>query len=410
MTKRVLALALTVLAALLTPIALGTLPSASAATYEWTLSDVTFGDGGTMTGTILIDDAGTPLHAAFVTSGGSNPQLSAGHTYQGVPFPLIGGGWSVNATTGFDFYVRLFLNDLTNVATGGSVPFSTASYECDNCGSFRTVASGSLVKGALVDTSAPVITPAVDPQHPDGTFGWYTSNPTVSFTVADPDSPVTGQTGCGPQTVSSDVAAVTFTCQATSTGGTTSESVTVRRDTTPPTLAPKVTTTKPLLRGALAFTTNASDATSGILEAECDIVSPSATAGLQERVCYATDVAGNQTYRTVRYLVQYALKPLVVTGVRRVGRTVTVSTQVVDAKGRPINDAEAAGLGCRVKLVVTGAGKRTVCLKYVARTDRFVHTWKLTAKGRANLQVAATYPGSPTRTVGTPIGITVLKR
>jgi hypothetical protein len=57
--------------------------------------------------------------------------------------------------------------------------------------------------------------------------------------VSDPDSAISSQTGCDPSTVTSDTAGVTFTCTASSTGGTNSQSVTIKRDAT----APSVTAT-----------------------------------------------------------------------------------------------------------------------------------------------------------------------
>ena len=84
------------------------------------------------------------------------------------------------------------------------------------------------------DTTAPVITPNVNGTL--GTNGWYISNVAISWSVVDPDSAIASQTGCEPQTVTSDTAGVTFTCTATSAGGTSSQSVTIKRDATAPTI------------------------------------------------------------------------------------------------------------------------------------------------------------------------------
>jgi Tol biopolymer transport system component len=82
---------------------------------------------------------------------------------------------------------------------------------------------------ACQDSTPPVITPSVT-----GTLGnnnWYRSNVQVSWSVTDAES---SQTGCGAQTVSTDTSGVTFTCSATSVGGTGSQSVTVKRDASAP--------------------------------------------------------------------------------------------------------------------------------------------------------------------------------
>jgi hypothetical protein len=83
------------------------------------------------------------------------------------------------------------------------------------------------------DTTAPVITPNVAGTL--GANGWYTSNVTLTWTVNDPESTVTSSTGCGTSTVSSDTTGQTFTCTATSSGGTNLQSVTIMRDATAPT-------------------------------------------------------------------------------------------------------------------------------------------------------------------------------
>ena len=82
------------------------------------------------------------------------------------------------------------------------------------------------------DTTTPVITPTVNGLQ--GANGWYVSNVTVSWSVSDPESAITVTSGCNPTTISSDTSGLTLTCTATSTGGTASQSVTVKRDATPP--------------------------------------------------------------------------------------------------------------------------------------------------------------------------------
>ena len=67
----------------------------------------------------------------------------------------------------------------------------------------------------------PLITP-----HVTGTLGerLVRLNVAVSWSVSDPELGVPLATGCDPTTSTADTAGVTFTCTATSAGGTTSES------------------------------------------------------------------------------------------------------------------------------------------------------------------------------------------
>jgi hypothetical protein len=103
------------------------------------------------------------------------------------------------------------------------------------------VAGGYNSTGALstaelfgpVDTTPPEITPIVSGDLGDN--GWYISDVTVSWTVTDPDSEVSSTAGCEPTDITADTGGTTLTCEATSDGGTASESVTIKRDATPPT-------------------------------------------------------------------------------------------------------------------------------------------------------------------------------
>jgi sugar lactone lactonase YvrE len=85
------------------------------------------------------------------------------------------------------------------------------------------------------DTTSPVITPLINGT--PGTDDWYRSDISVAWHVADAESQVSASTGCSATTVTSDTAGITLTCSATSAGGTSSRSVTVRRDTVAPTLS-----------------------------------------------------------------------------------------------------------------------------------------------------------------------------
>ena len=87
----------------------------------------------------------------------------------------------------------------------------------------------------LRDTTPPVVQPNI--AGTAGTGGWYRSNVQVSWTVSDAESTVTSTTGCASSSVTADTSGVTFNCSATSDGGTTTRSVTIRRDTAAPTLA-----------------------------------------------------------------------------------------------------------------------------------------------------------------------------
>jgi hypothetical protein len=146
------------------------------------------------------------------------------------------------------------------------------------------------------DTTAPVITPSIT-----GTLGtndWYTSDVNLSWTVIDPQSTVTSTTGCDASIVAADTSGVTFTCSATSTGGTSSGSVTIKRDASAPNSP--VATKTPAANGAdwnnTAVTVSFADAgdngPSGIASCTSDAVLSDETAGTNVNGTCA-DNAGN---------------------------------------------------------------------------------------------------------------------
>jgi len=96
---------------------------------------------------------------------------------------------------------------------------------------------------ATFDLNPDLTPPAVTAQVSGtlGANGFYTSSVTVSWTAIDAESAVTS-TGCATQSVTQDTAGVTFTCSAASEGGSTTESVTIKRDAT----APVVTVPAPI--------------------------------------------------------------------------------------------------------------------------------------------------------------------
>ena len=119
---------------------------------------------------------------------------------------------------------------LTNfgLTCGSNTITALATDNADN------TASSTVTVTRTCDTTPPVITPTVTGTLGNG--GWYTSDVSVSWSVTDPESTITSQTGCTTTNVTADTASVTFTCSATSSGGSNSQSVTVKRDATAPTI------------------------------------------------------------------------------------------------------------------------------------------------------------------------------
>ena len=82
------------------------------------------------------------------------------------------------------------------------------------------------------DSTLPVIAPTIDGTL--GSNGWYTSDVTVSWSVVDDQTGISDSSGCDAATITTDTTGTTLTCEATSLGGTSRESVTIKRDATAP--------------------------------------------------------------------------------------------------------------------------------------------------------------------------------
>ena len=190
------------------------------------------------------------------------------------------------------------------------------------------------------DSTPPIVTPTVTGQLGDD--GWYVSDVQVSWAVSDAESAVASTSGCGTTNVTADTASVTFTCSATSGGGTAAQSVTVKRDATPPSIA----AVSPdggnfVLHQAVTLgSVTATDGLSGVVS-----TSPAAgtsldtsSVGAKSFNVTATDAAGNVANRTVNYTVGFAIAVLFDQGrAVKSGSTIPVKIQLVDANGANVS-------------------------------------------------------------------------
>jgi RTX calcium-binding nonapeptide repeat (4 copies) len=152
------------------------------------------------------------------------------------------------------------------------------------------------------DHSPPVVTPTVTGTA--GGNGWYVSDVGVSWDVRDDESAVTSQSGCDATTVTADTTGTTFTCEATSEGGTGRASVVVKRDST----APSVTCASPpqtfeIYQLGAWVQAQVSDATSGPVSPVAQGAANTSTPGTFNAVVTGTDRAGNRTTKACAYRV-----------------------------------------------------------------------------------------------------------
>ena len=117
----------------------------------------------------------------------------------------------------------------------GTVTF-TASGQ-NNAGVTFTRSDELTVSGTaeVCDSTPPNITPNV--VGTAGLAGWYTSDVDLTWTVTDAQSAISSRSGCDDVSITSDQAGTTYTCSATSAGGSNSQSITLKRDANAPTVS-----------------------------------------------------------------------------------------------------------------------------------------------------------------------------
>lgn len=243
-----------------------------------TLEFIIFDGGGAAGGKYRLETTSNPPPPL-------NPDLDGdGHPNDSDAFPLNPTEWADSDGDGVGDNGDAFPNDASE----------TKDTDGDGVGDNSDAYPNDPTRSKLDDTP-PVITPTVTGNL--GNNGWYTSNVAVSFSVTDPESSVSSETGCDPVSVTSDTQGVTFTCTATSSGGTASKSVTVRRDATPPSVSLVGNAANYTVDQSVAITCSASDAISGLSGACTGGASGDAytfSLGSNAVSASATDNAGNQ--------------------------------------------------------------------------------------------------------------------
>jgi HYDIN/CFA65/VesB-like, Ig-like domain len=249
----------------------------------------------------------------------------------------------------------------------------------------------------LVDTTPPVITPSVAPPSPDGTNGWYQSSPTVSFAVVDGESAIQSTSGCSPTVVSADTPAngVVLTCTATSGGGTSNKSVTIKRDATAPTVTCGATPTF-ALNGVGTVSASVADASSGPASATASAAADTSTLGTHSVQLTGADVAGNTTTVSCPYVVGLRFLGFLAPfkDSIKAGQQLVVRFALGDSAGAPIPDdlAQSLAASCAVRVTLIDASD---CATYDPTTHAF-----LTQLRTARTAAAGTYDVVVKVTVG----------
>jgi len=222
-------------------------------------------------------------------------------------------GWfelnAVMAAAGTDL-TGWVLDQVWGVSPDGTLLFGAGQHDGNNEGWVSELPANYLrdYGAPQGDSTAPIITPVVSGTA--GANGWYRSNVSVTWNVTDTESAIGSSQGCGPTNVTSDTSAITFTCTATSAGGTSTASVTIKRDT----IAPGALIVSPL-PGATYDRNQRVPALYACLDLRSGIAQCTGTVAVGQRIDTATkgmksftanarDQAGNTRAVTVQYRVK----------------------------------------------------------------------------------------------------------
>jgi hypothetical protein len=255
-------------------------------------------------------DNGQTVHLAFTLAGSTVPaggSLSATNASIG-PIPA---GWpddGNNCPTPAPTPIT-DNGDSTAMITAPSTPgtysyvvaFSRDIGSPDITGGNTTVTFTLTVAGPS-DTTAPVINYTLTPASPDGSNGWYKSNVSLVWSVTDPESSVS-KTGCVDQNITADQGATTYTCSASSAGGSAGPvSVTIKRDATAPGIAFVSPSTSPWYNADVTANWSCSDSLSGAVSASASATTSGEGSSVPATgIC--TDNAGNTASNTQSFKI-----------------------------------------------------------------------------------------------------------
>jgi K319-like protein len=182
---------------------------------------------------------------------------------------------------------------------------ATASVPMSGIGSFTYTLT---VKDAYGQTDSDEVTITVElppevSSNIDGTQGdneWYVTDVSVGWDIETHGFDLLNTDGCGQVNITVDQGAVEYTCTATTIGGTGSETVTVKRDATPPVVDFAGNVGRYDVADMISISCSATDNLSGVATHSCDGSGVEAEAwslalGEHQLSAEATDNAGTNT-------------------------------------------------------------------------------------------------------------------
>lgn len=354
--------------------------------------------------------------------------------------PIINGPVTFNinipSITGLTRNPSSLTLDACGTANGDMVTFQTTSstpagsYEVTiavtdaNGGSYNVNPAKFTLKvieaAAPADTTAPIISYTVNglfPPVPDGLNGWYTIDADLVWSVTDDESAVTSTIGCDDTYVDYDTSGETFSCEATSDGGSADPvSVTIKRDAADPY---NIAFSGGALTdgGSYYFgfvpdgptSCTAEDDTSGF--DRCDLGNSGGdlnAVGSHYYTATAYDVAGNEaeaglSYTILAWTLDGFFRPVEMDGIYnlvKAGQTVPLKFKIF-AGDMELTDASyvksivVSAVACEINgyydpLNDDAAATGGTGLRYDADSGQFIHNWRTPMTKNACYEVTLT--------------------
>lgn len=221
-----------------------------ALTYSWAFDDgtTTAGDGATVT--LTVPSYGVHTGRLTVNNGFYSATAEVAVNVVDVMPPTVEAPADISVIDGPDAG-RKIAAWLTAIRASDDDPAGSVATSNDYAGNVRVgspvVVTWTAVDSAgnaarasalltLIDGTPPKITPQISGA--PGKGGWYTSDVQLHWEIVDSESAVRSESGCADTTIAADTDASgqVVTCTASSEGGSASETISVKRDATPPTI------------------------------------------------------------------------------------------------------------------------------------------------------------------------------
>jgi hypothetical protein len=276
--------------------------SSTAGDYAINVSTSDSGTGSYM------NNADFTLHVTPPSPSNTAPSVAVTGVAEGASYTkgsVPAAGCSVTDTEDGPSSFAATLSAITGPYASDGIGSQTAS--CDYTDTGGLPATHASATYSIVDPSAPSIGYTLNPTPPDGDNGWWVSDVTLTWTVTELQSPNSlVKTGCDNQNITADQTEQTYSCSATSAGGSASQvDVKIKRDATNPTISGAVSPVSPdgshgWYKTAPTVTFTCGDDTSLVASCVADGSSPASdsvtlgeSASAQSVGGTATDNAGN---------------------------------------------------------------------------------------------------------------------